>query len=155
MTRDLASLTDAYDVAVAAGDRDGLVRLLCKIRDLRADLAILAKNAELELLPLADDRSWVVADLGEVEVKKNIRYTRWDSEALTRTLVARALDERILDEETGEYEPAWEAVARVLSEAARPSWRVTPLRARGIDVDEFCHVEAEGWSIKLPSRRVE
>ena len=68
-------------------------------------------------------------------------------------LVALALDERKLDEETGEYEPAWEAVARVLMECARPNWRVTPLRARGLSVDEFCHEEHDSYSVMLPPRK--
>ena len=133
-------------------DRDELVRILCELRDWRAELAAVAKQAETELLSLAGERRWVVEGLGEVGVRKQIKRTAWQNDELTRHVVALALDERVLDEETGEYEAAHMAVARVLSECSRPSWRVTPLRSRGIQVDEFCREEPNGWSVELPSR---
>lgn len=137
---------------VANGDRDALVRLLCDVRDFRAALASAAKDVERDLLALADEKRWVVEGLGEVTVRKQTKRNEWDSEGLTRVLVARALDERVLDESSGEYEAAHEAVARVLSECARPSWRLTPLRARGIQVDEFCTERDDGWAVELPPR---
>lgn len=72
------------------------------------------------------------------QVRRGKDRTEWDHDALIRLVVARGRDERKLDEETGEYEPEGEAVARALMECARPSWRLTPLRARGIDPDEYC-----------------
>ncbi len=66
--------------------------------------------------------------------------------------MSRALDERKLDELTGEYDSEGAAVARVLEQCARPSWRLTPLRELGLDPDEWCEVEPDGWSIKLPGR---
>lgn len=134
------------------GNRDELVRLLVELRDLRAVLATVAKDIEADLMPLATEKRWVVEGLGEVQVRRANKRTEWDSESLTRVLVARALDERILDESTGEFEASHEAVARVISECSRPSWRLTPLRARGIDETEFCHVEQGAWSIELPPR---
>lgn len=134
-------------------DRDDLVRLLIELRELRADLAIFAKDAERDLLAKADVKRWVVDDLGEVTVRRSNKRTEWDNDGLTAVVVARALDERILDESTGEYESEASAVSRVLSECSRPSWRLTPLRARGIDESEFCHVEEGAWSVELPPRR--
>lgn len=144
---------DLQTELAATDDRDELVRLLVYIRDLRADLAMVAKDAERELLARAGERRWVVEGTGEVAVRKATKRSHWDNDGLTRCLVALALDERIVDVETGEYEPAWEAVARVLSECSRPSWRVTPLRARGLAVDEFCSETDQGWSVELPPRR--
>jgi hypothetical protein len=143
------SCHDEYDKGESS---DTLVGVLCAIRDCRADLASLAKDIEAELLVTAGSKRFVVEGLGEVEIRKSIKRTEWDDEGLTRVLVARALDERIVNEQTGEYEPAHESVARVLSECARPSWRVTPLRARGLAVDEFCVERADGYSVQLPRR---
>lgn len=140
-----------YDVADF--DRDELVRLLCYLRDVRAELAAFAADVQRDLLAHAGERSWVVDGLGEVRIRKQTKRSEWDSDGLTRKLVALALDERIVDEITGEYEPGWEAVARVLSECARPSWRVTPLRARGLSVDEYCVERDNGWGVELPPRR--
>lgn len=140
-----------YDVADFT--RDQLVHLLIAIRDVRADLASFAADVTKDLLAYADEKRFVVPGVGEVEIKKSTKRTGWDSESLTRRLVALALDERIVDESTGEYEPAWEAVARVLMDCARPTWRVTPLRARGIDESEYCVVTPDGWDVRLPPRR--
>lgn len=133
-------------------DRDELVRILVGVRERRAELAAFASEVEADLLAQAGERSWVVDGLGEVRVRKQTKRNEWDSEGLTRVLVARALDERILNEDTGEYEASHEAVARVISECARPSWRLTPLRARGIQIDEFCTERDAGWGIELPPR---
>lgn len=146
-----ADIEQNYDAAPL--NRDEKVHLLCYLRDLRADLAVFAKRVENDLLADAGERRWVVDGLGEVEVKKRTKRSRWHSDDLTRVVVARALDERILDDVTGEYEAAHEAVARVLSECSRPAWRVMPLRARGIQVDEFCEESDDGWGISLPPRR--
>jgi hypothetical protein len=144
-----------YDETVhgtAAETPEVLAIILAAIRDARADLSVLARKAEQHLLELAGEKRFMVAGLGEINIHGVIKRTRWENEALTRVLVALALDERRLDEQTGEYEPAHEAVARVLSECARPAWRVTPLRARGIQVDEFCQEDFDGYSVQLPPR---
>lgn len=133
-------------------DRDELVHWLAYLRDLKAELATFFQTVERDLMAHADERRWVTPGIGEVTVRKATKRTEWDSEALTRVLVARALDERVLDESTGEFEASHEAVARVLSECARPSWRVTPLRARGIDPSEFCAERDGGYSVELPPR---
>ena len=145
-----------YDETIhgtAAETAEVLAIILTALRDARADLATLAKKVEQHLLVLSGEKRFVVAGLGEIDIHRVVKRTRWENEALTRVVVALALDERRLDEQTGEYEPAHEAVARVLSECARPSWRVTPLRARGIDESEFCQVDYDGFTVQLPPRR--
>jgi hypothetical protein len=68
-------------------------------------------------------------------------------------VVARALDERQVDEATGEYERESSAVARVLRECiSLGAGKVTGLRARGIQPDEFCKEEPDGWAVMLPPR---
>lgn len=131
---------------------DALAIILAAIRDCRAELAALAKVVEADLIATAGKKRFVVPGLGEVEVKKSKKYTHWNDRDLAAVVVARALDERVLDETSGEYEPREQAVARVLMECARPSWRLTPLRDRGIDESEFCTIEDDGWSVRLPPK---
>lgn len=150
----LDSLTDEYAATRDSFDRDDLVHLLCDLRELRAGLAEFTKDVERDLMALADTKRFVVDGIGEITVRKATTRREWDHSGLTRKLVALALDERILDEETGEFEPAYEAVARVLGECARPEWRVTPLRARGVPIDEYCVETDGGYQVQLPSRRV-
>lgn len=154
---DLTDFAEGCEVDYHAAtdlDRDARATLMCAVRDCRADLATLLSVIEADLLTEAGERRFVVPGIGEVEVRRANKRSGWDNEGLTRKVVALALDERVLDETSGEYEPAHEAVARVLSECARPSWRVTPLRARGIQVDEFCSEEQGAYSVQLPPRVV-
>lgn len=132
-----------------------LAIILGAIRDCRADLAVLYGKVEAGLMSMAGEKRFTVEGLGEVEIRKSTKRSNWDSEGLTRNLVALALDERVLDETSGEYEPAWEAVARVLMECARPSWRVTPLRARGLQIDEWCSEEPGSYAVQLPPRKAD
>src|SRR5262252_1708751 len=122
--------------------------VLHAVRNLRRELAAFEDRVEADLLKHAR-RTFVVPGLGEVKISKVTRRTGWDNAGLIRKITALALDERILDTRTGEYEPAHEAVARVLGECARPSWRLAPLRARNIPVDEYCHEEPDGYSVKI------
>lgn len=148
----LDSLTGEYAVTRESFDRDDLVHLLWDLRELRAGLSAFVQDVERDLLARADTKRWITEGLGEVTVRRSTKRKEWDSDGLTRKLVALALDERIVDESTGEYEPAWEAVARVLRECARQEWRVTPLRDRGIPIDEYCAESDGGYQIQLPPR---
>lgn len=132
---------------------DETLHLLAAIRDARAELAVVAQAIEAAALKAMPYRH-VVEGLGEFVKHKGTKRTEWDNEGLTSKLVALALDERQIDPETGEVlESEAQCVARVLSECARPTWRLTPLRARKIAVDEYCS-EREGTpSIELPKRR--
>jgi len=59
---------------------------------------------------------------------------------------------------------AWDAglvnhpndVADLLLECARPEWRLTPLRERGLDPDAYCKVEQDeaGKTVRTPSVRM-
>ncbi len=129
-----------------------LAVVLAAVRDTRADLAVFYSVVERELMEVSGTKRFVVEGLGEVAIRKSVKRTQWDNDALAQVVVAYALDERVLDEETGEYESAFQAVARVLMECARPSWRITPLRDRGIDPDEYCSVDDAAYGVQLPSR---
>lgn len=86
---------------------------------------------------------------GLVEVSKR-RNRKWDHEEATKHVVARALDERAVDPDTGEIEPSWVAVARALRECAGISyWRVGALRDRGLDPDEFAETTSEAKSVTI------
>lgn len=146
----MSDLADLVRIDPKTLSRDEAVNVLMEIRDIRADLAAIAAEVEHTLIALSTAKKFVVDGVGEVQIRKSMKRTDWDNEGLTRVLVAYALDERKLDESTGEYEPGWEAVARVLSECSRPSWRVTPLKARGLSVDEYCHEEPGFTSVQLP-----
>lgn len=91
------------------------------------------------------DKKVTYQGVGTVEVLTSVKRTAWDHEALWAAVVARALDERLVDEETGEFEREGDTISRALRDCATPSWKVTGLRRHGINPEEFCHEE---WGAK-------
>lgn len=92
------------------------------------------------------DRQVVVDGVGTFvrHVKKD--RTKWDREDLLRAV----LDTRIIDETTGEItDPT--PLDKVLHVWNLGAPRTTALKARGIDADEFCHVERGGYTIEVIS----
>lgn len=72
--------------------------------------------------------------------KSTSKSKKWDNEAMWDILIARALDSRLIDKETGEVlEREASAVRRVIEECAYVSyWRTTPLiETYGIDPEEY------------------
>jgi hypothetical protein len=146
---------EAELAAVGDTEPEALAFILAAIRDARADLAVVYGDVERRLLEtMGSTKRFTVEGLGEVEQRRSNKRNEWANQDLTQVVVARALDERKIDLETGEVlESEAQAVARVMSDCARPSWRVTALKSRGIDPDEFCHVEWGATSITLPPRQ--
>lgn len=135
------TLTSPDDVAVA----------LVELADVKRRAARAYDEAERRYLILAPEKRYEVPGVGLVEVSKRTKRTGWRHAELLPVLVARALDERQLDEESGEYEREASAVARVLRECVSfGAGKVTGLRARGIQPDEFCDETPDGYSVRLP-----
>lgn len=91
-----------------------------------------------------EDRQVVVDNVGTFvrHIKKDRR--KYDTDSLVRVV----LDSRLVDEATGEItdETPLDKVRHVWNLG---SPRVTALRARGIDVDEFCESERGGYTIEV------
>jgi hypothetical protein len=82
------------------------------------------------------------AGVFERHVKKD--RTKWDKEAL----LSAVLDSRIVNPETGEVtDPT--PLDKVLHVWNLGAPRITALRERKIDADEFCEVERGGWTLQL------
>jgi hypothetical protein len=134
-------------------DPPNLASLLADLADLRRAVSEAYKAVEQQYVATAGEKKMEVPGLGLVEIKKNTTYRQWQHDPLWARVSALALDERKLDPETGELlEREAETVARILRDCCTPSWKVTGLRAHGIQVDEFCEVEDEGWTVRLPNR---
>lgn len=148
------ALHDLYNAAGEITDPVTLAGVLADLRDHRQDVARVYDEIEQWVIHQAGDRRIEVPNLGVVEIKSSVRRTGWDHESLWRAVVARALDERRIDPETGELlESEAETLSRVLRECSTPSWRVGGLRDRGIDETEFCRVDEKHWTVKLPARK--
>lgn len=135
---DVADVADAAEIAHALRDA---------VRAMRAAQSE-AERLLVELM--GDDRSLEVAGVGMVEKRRQIRYRRWQHDELVREVMRRA--EARIDLDTGELlESEAEAAFRLLLTWAQPSWRAGALKADGVQVDEFCEVTPDGWSLSWSS----
>lgn len=156
MTASVEVLTDHLSLSYASddpGDHLDIERALRDLHELRQVITALRMWEGLLTDWIADYLGRNTMDLdgvGHVEVKHGANRKEWDNDALWRLVVARARDERKIDPETGEaLESEGEAVGRVLGECMRPSWRLTPLRERDIDPDEYCQVSPGKTSVVI------
>lgn len=156
MTATVTVDTDNISVTYASQDPDGhldLDQAISDLHDLRETVTALRMWEGVLTDWIADALGRNTLDLdgiGHIEVKHGANRKEWDNDALWRLVVARARDERKIDPETGEaLESEGEAVGRVLGECMRPSWRLTPLRERDIDPDEYCQVSPGKTSVVI------
>lgn len=145
-----ALIEQEHKLATDTNDLESLCLTLADFRELRRTIAVMEDDLS-DLIAQQVHVHREVDGIGIVEVKKGANRKAWDHDRLTELVTARALDERKLDENTGEYERESEAVARALRDCAGFSyWKVTGLRKRGIDPDEYCETSPGRVSVILP-----
>lgn len=136
-----ASLSEVVAEIEQTDNAEVVAITLSLLRQMAAEIATAAKAVEDRYVTIGPKQA-AYAGLPPVEVKRSSKRTEWDHDATLARVVAMARDERRFDPETGvEIEDEFSCAARVISECARLEWRVTPLRARHIDVSELCHEE--------------
>lgn len=145
----IAGLSSLSDQLEESDDPELLAQMIVRVRRLVAELREFAATVERRYAEIAP-KAAEFAGIGLVEVKRETKRTAWQHDEILKRIVAMARDERAFDETTGEaLEDEFSCLARVLSECARFEWRVTPLRARGLDPDEFCHTEYGKPAVKV------
>lgn len=155
---DLGDLMVGYLTDRDHYSRDDLVRLLVAIRDERASLASFAADVQTDLFAHADEKRFVVPGLGEVEIKKSTKRTGWRHDEMLPAVIARVMDEHetLYDPETAELLPyvqiGHNLTARLRECVSFGGGKVTGLRAIGLQPDEFCKEDDNGWDVKLPPR---
>jgi hypothetical protein len=150
-----AVLEELACVVDACVDRDTLVKLRWNLREARVHLDEVAAAADQHLLAEAGERTFDVPGIGRVEIKVKKKRTGWRHDELVPALVAKAREERLLNSETGDVEPEGVTVARVLRDCISfGAGKVTGLRRRGFQPDEWCNEEPDGWQVVLPPREV-
>jgi hypothetical protein len=161
MTADLVPVETLPDVietwrnAIEAldADRRGLAELgqvdmlafgLDRIRELRRQLGDLERAVEADIAGLMDGKQQTIDGLGTLERRRGTDRKGWDSDEVLKSIVQLAVVNAI-DPDTGELPSHTELVARVVADiaacaplTASTGWRVTALRAMGIDPDEYC-----------------
>lgn len=105
------------------------------------------------LMENAGERAFDVPTLGRFETKKSTPRKNWQWDDLIPKVVAAGMKERrIIDPDAGEVEPEGVAVARAMRECLSfSSAKVTGLKARSIDVADYCDEGEATWDVVLPA----
>jgi hypothetical protein len=155
----LANAIDRDLVALGRPSAREIARLLIAVRDLRADLGETATTLETVLVQeMGRGRKLELPGYGLVEVRKRWKRSRWDWSELLPVIAARIVDDpaTIFDPETGEVLPpaviGANVATRLRDAISFSSAKVTALREMGIQVDEFCEEEPDGYAVQLPAR---
>ena len=159
ITRALKGLSD---VAEHLADRDSLAALVYELhatfvgwptKGAPAMARLVLDEFKAALLAEAGERSFDVPAIGRLEIRQSKKRTGWNWDSLIPAVVkAGQTERRIIDPDAGEVESEGHAVARALRECVSFSGgKVTGLRARNLDVDEFCVTEDAGWDVVLPA----
>jgi hypothetical protein len=134
------------------GDTPRLAFGLDRVRELRRILGDLERAIEGDVATLMDGKTETVDGLGTLERRKGTDRKAWQSDDLLRRLVRDAVD----PEHTGEMPSASEVLDAVVSTVTECApitgslgWRVTALKARGIDPDEWCESKPGRTSVQI------
>lgn len=124
--------------------------LLADVRSVRDSLKSLTASA------LSENRvrRLTIAGVTTLEGTTEVKRTDWQHVALlTRCFAERGY--RLLATDTGEMLTGEDSAAVIL-DLLRPDWKMTPLRALGIDPDDYCTVETDddGTPVRTPAVRI-
>lgn len=123
-----------------------LVLLLDDLRTLRQELASVEAYAESQAARVMG-RSLTLPD-GRVAERWNGSRQQWRNRELLAVLWDRAIDFAAgdLDDAIGKFRES------VIEAAAITYWRVKPLRAAGVEPDEYCDTERRRATVRIPTK---
>lgn len=134
------------------GQTDLLAFGLDRIRELRRVLGDLERNVESHIVDLMAGKTEAVDGLGTLERRRGTDRKAWQSDQLLDAVVQVAVD----PEGTGEIGTAGDVLDAVVQAitacvpiTASLGWRVTALRERGFDPDEWCETKPGRTSVQI------
>lgn len=142
--RMLTELVNALDNATATENLEADLIALAMLKEARTNLAIIERDLENALAKAMPDKQLVVEGVGMFERSKKKSRTQWDKDDLFRAVQ----DSRLFNPHTGELKEET-PVEKLLHVYNLPAPRLTALRDRGIDPDQYCHSEDAGWAVRL------
>lgn len=158
----LLYIDDARRRSVELGDTPGLMLGLENLTKFLAQFKIILDAVKHDLGEMLTD-SWTPVPHGEGWIERGKDYTdTWDSQAVLAEVVRLALD-AYLQLHEGEVESVMDLVEVIKNAVyecapltASTSWRVGPLRERGLDIDAY-RVRKERptvkWAAEPPPNR--
>lgn len=134
------------------GDYETLVHGLAQLLPLRRDLSDLLRAVEDDIARLMPSKTVEVEGVGVVERRKGTDRKKWDWDSLLPLLIRLWVD----PDGTGEMPAAPEVVERmkalitdVVGTTPSKGPKVTPLRAAGVDPDEYCESSPGRVSVQI------
>jgi hypothetical protein len=148
----MRELTNEIEADVAAVQEDFLTdetreqALICwgVLEEAYKVLAGIKADLGERLAESMPEKSVVVENVGVFERHRKATRTQWDRDDLLRAV----LDTVMVDTETGEIIPET-PLEKVMAVWTLPAPKVTAIRERGLQVDEFCHEEYGKQTLRL------
>ena len=141
------AITELHHEALLADDPKDLARALAVTRDAKADLAVVFRDIEDRLTGhWPDEADAVVVDgLGVFGLHRRTKRTGWDHDSLIADIVATV-------DTTDNPDPTSAVVAALRACISFGAGKVTGLRARGLQPDEYCQETDGGLTVEMPPR---
>ena len=136
--RAVAGAIDRYDRPGDPGDIEQVGLLLAdavRLAGMVADVRGFIETRLVRLMGPLPYARWVDVPGARLQRRPGPRPEVWDTDGLVR-LLRRQVEELARDNQLGPDEAA-AAALDVLTAVARPTWRTTALRDRGVDVDDY------------------
>jgi hypothetical protein len=135
-----------------AGDTPSLAFGLDRIRELRRQLSDLERAVEADVATLMDGKTETIDGLGTLERRRGTDRKAWQSEELLHRIIRDAVD----PDGSGELPSPGALLAAVqmaitdcVPITGSLGWRVTALKARGIDPDEWCETKPGRTAVQI------
>lgn len=125
-----------------------LAMLLDAVRAARQEIAAVESNLEVrtaKAMAAEDLKSTELDGVGFVEWRRGSRGKSWEHEQLASAVIDRHMDDRA----DGELPTPWEVRDWILEAAAPGYWRVTVLRALGIDAGDYSETTPGKLSVQI------
>lgn len=153
----LRQFFDALEAEAAQHDADpvALTNAFARMEALTADVryvrdtirTCLANRLDVERI-----RRLTVSGVATVEGVGFIDRSEWRHAELMTAMLKRTFPNGLIDKATGE---TWDAseFTPLLLDWATPSWKLTPIRAVGLDPDDYCTVitDDDGRAVRTPA----
>lgn len=144
-----AALTEMQKEALGADRPADVARALAAMRDLKADAGTVYRDIEEHLLGCWDGDYYTpleVVGQGQFKVHRRTQRKKWDHDALVQDVL------EVAETDAGEDLTARDAVRELRECIGFGAGKVGGIKARGLQVDQYCEVTEDGHSIELPPR---
>ena len=151
---------DKMDAEIEARKADpvAMVNALARMEALLADVRFVTNTARTrtaEVLDAAKIRRLTIDNVATVEGTSEASRTDWQDEKLLTDMLTCQIGDDFIQRDTGECRTT-DVLASMVLEWVRVEWRLTPIRAAGLDPDDYSTQpkSEDGKALRTPTVRV-